>query len=120
MPQFVILRHTFPVGSDRANHYDLMLEDGLALLTWALAKLPDSHSQLADELPPHRLDYLTYEGPVSNNRGEVARVAAGTFEWMLRNESELIAQLESSQLSGQLHLRRQDEKNWLVWLTSEQ
>lgn len=120
MPQFVILRHTLPAGSERADHFDLMLEDGPTLLTWALAEFPSSQLQSAEELPPHRREYLTYEGPVSNNRGEVARVAAGTFEWTLRNENEWIARLESSQLSGRLHLQRANEMNWRVWLTSEQ
>jgi hypothetical protein len=120
MPQFVILRHTLPAGSDRADHFDLMLEEGSTLLTWALAKLPNAQSQLAQELPPHRRDYLTYEGSVSNNRGEVVRVIAGEFEWRVRNEQEWIADVGSPELRGQLHFQRAEQDNWLVWLTSEQ
>lgn len=120
MPQFVILRHTLPAGSERADHFDLMLDEGTQLLTWAIPDLPNAERQIAEELPPHRRDYLTYEGPVSNNRGEVARVVQGTFTWVQRAESEWIANLQSSQIHGELHLVRQAGSRWLVWLTGEQ
>lgn len=120
MPQFVILRHTLPAGSARADHFDLMLEDELQLLTWAMPELPNAVRQMVEELPPHRRDYLTYEGTVSNNRGEVARAAAGTFEWLKRAESEFIVSLESEQLSGRLHLQRKNGNCWLAWLTDQQ
>jgi hypothetical protein len=120
MPQFVILRHTLPAGSERADHFDLMLEHDGQLLTWALVELPSTAQQIAEELPLHRRDYLTYEGPVSNNRGEVARVVEGTFSWLQRGETEWIATLQSVQLHGQLHLQRQEGKRWLVWFTAEQ
>lgn len=116
MPQFVILHHRLPAESARPDHFDLMFEDGDSLLTWAIANVPNEQPQVAEELPPHRREYLTYEGPVSNNRGQVVRVAAGIFEWLQRGEGELIAVLDSSALSGQLHLQRQEATTWHVWL----
>ncbi|WP_254508357.1 DNA polymerase ligase N-terminal domain-containing protein [Anatilimnocola floriformis] len=118
MPQFVILHHRLPAESGRGDHFDLMLEDGPGgLLTWAVAKIPSSREQPAEQLPPHRRDYLTYEGPISNNRGEVQRVAAGTFEWLRRDEAEVRVRLTSMELSGELALRRQAGA-WLVQLTA--
>lgn len=116
MPQFVLLHHRLPPDSDRPDHFDLMLEDGDSLLTWAVADFPHERSQLAEELPRHRMAYLTYEGPVSKNRGQVKRVAAGSFEWLQRADGEWIVELNSPALSGKLHLQRQDEKTWQLWL----
>lgn len=117
MPQFVILCHTLPDDAARASHFDLMLEDEGKLLTWSTAELPMARSQPADELAAHRLEYLRYEGPISNNRGEVQRVAQGEFEWLQRNVDRLIVQLISPQLSGCLTLWREDSQRWLICLT---
>lgn len=112
MPRFVILHHRLPPGSDRSDHYDLMFEDGEALLTWAIADLPSEQPQTAEELPPHRREYLTYEGPVSNNRGQVVRVAAGSFAWLQRQDGQLIAAIQASALTGELHLERLEGTTW--------
>jgi hypothetical protein len=83
--RFVILHHVLPPDSGRADHFDLMLErdaDG-PLLTWELPELPQFHSEYAArQLPPHRREYLDYEGPVSGDRGHVTRKARGTCEWI--------------------------------------
>ena len=51
------------------------------LRTWAIELPPDlATAQLALALPDHRREYLTYEGPVSGNRGSVARWDEGTYE----------------------------------------
>ncbi len=115
MPQFVILHHRLPSAANRADHYDLMFDDGDALLTWAIVNLPSDEPQAADELPPHRREYLTYEGPVSHNRGHVARVVAGDFAWLCRDEATLVAAVESPALLGQLHWQRVDGKRWQLW-----
>ena len=115
MPQFVILHHRLPPESSRADHYDLMLESAETLLTWAVLEIPNGESQTAESLPPHRRDYLTYEGAVSENRGDVKRIAAGEFEWIVRDESELIVELTSPQISGRLMLQ-QRAGQWWVWL----
>ena len=119
MPQFVILRHTLPADSPRPSHFDLMLEHEGQLLTWALTDLPNSTSQSADELPPHRLEYLTYEGPVSNNRGEVHRIVTGKFEWLLHAADEIHLRVSSSQLTGEIRLSRDQAGSWSIYLLSE-
>src|SRR5262245_17631602 len=82
MPRFVVLRHETPPGYRRPAHFDLMLEEGGVLRTWALESLPPVGGEPipAERLPDHRLDYLDYEGPVSGDRGSVSRVDFGTYE----------------------------------------
>jgi len=80
--RFVILRHTFPDGGNGEffDHYDLMLEQEGKLATWQLEDLPDfNKSVAAKKLPDHRALYLDYEGPISDDRGSVKRIMAGTY-----------------------------------------
>jgi hypothetical protein len=87
---FVVLHHIVPeelqLTGGRGTHYDLMLESNGALKTWAIDRWPlvigDAEAQAshkATRLADHRLAYLSYQGPLSHNRGEVCRVAAGTY-----------------------------------------
>jgi hypothetical protein len=51
-----------------------MVEAGDVLRTWALAEEPAIGRRIAAApLADHRLAYLDYEGPVSGDRGTVAR-----------------------------------------------
>lgn len=84
-PHTVVLRHDLPDGS---WHVDWMLDldpngEG-GLVTFRLAQRPDrlagGQRLTAKRLEDHRRTYLTYEGPVSGNRGTVERLAAGTFD----------------------------------------
>ena len=51
MPRFVILHHVTLPGADRASHWDLMLEMGDALRTWALPTPPEAgQSQVVEAL----------------------------------------------------------------------
>ncbi len=69
-----------PDDSRRPDHWDLMLESGDHLETWSLPELPNVGKCLSGrKLEPHRLDYLSYEGPISGNRGKVKRVVSGQF-----------------------------------------
>ena len=72
---FVILRHE---GVPQP-HYDLMFESGAggALATWRSDIWPIDRPTAITRLADHRRAYLDYEGPVSNDRGHVRRVAAG-------------------------------------------
>lgn len=81
--RFAVLLHQLPEGSRESDHFDLLLEHEGTLLTWRLAIEPllENARSLATKLPDHRLVYLTYEGPISGNRGTVTRVAEGELEW---------------------------------------
>jgi len=106
MPRFVILRHTLPAGDRQGTHFDLMLEDDGKLLTWALPELPRAGDDLiATQLPDHRIAYLDYEGPISDDRGEVERVDEGEFVWLERGDEKCQFEMRgrASHLLMELH-----------------
>ena len=73
--RYVILHHT----GIPDPHYDLMFETtpNSALATWRSPTWPITEPTYVTPLPDHRTHYLTYEGPVSQNRGQVTRIASG-------------------------------------------
>ncbi len=86
-PRTVLLVHSLPDGS---AHIDWMVERPLPtpdapspahrLATWRVVHRIDRPLLApfrAIPLPDHRDRYLSYEGPVSGDRGEVRRLAAG-------------------------------------------
>lgn len=74
--QFVILLHDHPF-----EHWDFLIEDGETLASWRLLQPPKSGRCVdATPMPPHRRHYLTWEGPVSSNRGQVRRLHAGYLQ----------------------------------------
>ncbi len=89
MPEFVILFHEMPPVSDRASHWDLMLQDGNKLLTWALDNEPTRGLTVEGrELAEHNTSYLTFEGRLSGDRGHVRRVGKGIFEWKIQYDPD--------------------------------
>ncbi|MGV3486933.1 MAG: hypothetical protein ACO1RT_21135 [Planctomycetaceae bacterium] len=93
MPTYVILHHQPAIGSALPRgtnaHFDWMFDHGQALWTWATDILADSATRgdwlgeattTAIRLPDHRRAYLTFEGPLSGDRGHVRRVESGSFE----------------------------------------
>ena len=86
--QLVMLHHT---GVEQP-HYDVMFETepGSLLTTFRFSELPSLRATEVEKLPDHRRLYLDYEGPVSNNRGQVRRVAWCSC-WVNVNEPERIS-----------------------------
>ena len=120
MPRFVILRHAMPPNAIRGLHWDLMLEDGSVLKTWALGSPPARKTVIpAEALPDHRLAYLDYEGPVSGNRGTVTQWDAGTFEWLSRSEDSLRFQLQGRRVQVMVTLRRDKDTDWSLTCEGE-
>jgi hypothetical protein len=81
----VVLRHDLPDGQ---WHYDWLLQRATdpagPLTTFRIGELPTFpgvECLPAQRLPDHRHAYLDYEGPVSGDRGTVARVLSGTCSW---------------------------------------
>ena len=99
MPRFVILTHDHP-----HLHWDLMLESLGTLRTWRLAEeltaKPPSKAIAAEPLPDHRIAYLTYEGPVSGDRGTVSQWDAGTYESVSQTEAAICVDLHGKRVSG--------------------
>jgi hypothetical protein len=84
---WVLVRHDTPDG---LWHFDWMLDPGpdhpaqhtpdVRLITFRLREHPkDYHDSPVERLPEHRIHYLTYEGPLSGNRGQVRRIDEGTW-----------------------------------------
>jgi hypothetical protein len=118
MPRFALLRHECPPGFDKPSHWDLMLEDGGALLTWSLAELPTAGGAgvTASKLGDHRLEYLDYEGPVSGNRGDVRRIDAGEFSWIDREATRLVVEVQGRTLRGLLRVEVTADRRWRITL----
>jgi len=117
MPRFVVLWHETPAGYPRGSHFDLMLEQGEALRTWALENFPaPGESVIAERLPDHRLAYLQYEGEVQGERGTVRRVDAGEYEYLQESTTLLVARIHGNKMQGTLTLNAEDESThrWRV------
>jgi DNA polymerase ligase (LigD)-like protein len=115
MGRYVILRHDLPPGDTPGVHWDLMLEADGGLRTWALAELPATDRPIAaEQLPDHRIMYLDYEGPISDDRGSVTRWDRGQFETVRETPLELAVSLAGDRLRGQAMLTRRsdDSRTW--------
>jgi hypothetical protein len=114
MPRFVVLEHDHPV-----RHWDLMLETGEVLRTWKLTAPPEPGKEIAAiYLSEHRRMYLDYEGPVSGNRGHVARWDAGTCTWLEKGNERVAFELAGGRVRGIAHLIKQRENEWIFELRS--
>ena len=102
MPRFVVLTHNHP-----ELHWDLMLEKEAVLRAWKLFCPPNVPVPIvAQALADHRLIYLDYEGPVSNNRGEVHRWDAGEYSLVSESEDSIEIRLTGKILRGTATLVR--------------
>ena len=95
------------------RHYDLMLQHGRALATWQLPASPEGlrvgQSLAARHLPDHRLEYLTYRGPVSRGRGEVQPLDQGALNYLVSEKDRLEVELNGRIFSGRYELRRRTD-----------
>src|SRR5258706_5113599 len=82
--RFAILHHT----GVPTPHFDLMFETapGSPLATWRSPVWPILQPTPIERLDDHRRDYLDYQGPVSNDRGHVRRVAGGEVQFAVRTD----------------------------------
>ena len=91
---FVILRHSFE-GAPKRDHFDLLIEtepgtdpDARTLIAFRSTDLDaQGLPTSAERLEAHRRRYLTYEGPVTGNRGSVTRVRTGTARLTEREDA---------------------------------
>ena len=117
MPKFVVLTHDHPF-----LHWDFMLEEGPALKTWRLHQPPDSLGKIAAEpLADHRLDYLDYEGPLSDDRGVVARWDRGDYETIDSTSTRTAVRLQGEKLTGSFVIEIDDSAadRWVFYSSSD-
>ena len=101
--QFVISEHTTPNGV----HWDLMLEMDNTLWTWRLNVPPAEIKNkpiLAERIHNHPLRFLTYEGPVQNNTGQVTIAEKGTYQIIEQTENTLRLEMNGNILKGNFTL----------------
>lgn len=95
--RFVVLEHRW-----NGVHWDFMLEHGESLRTWALDEpIVAGAESPARALPDHRLAYLDYEGPISGDRGSVARVDRGVYVPLEWTDERVRVRLIGRQLVGE-------------------
>ena len=110
MPRYVVLEHRDAPRSAGRPHWDLMLEFGPQLRTWALDEPPQATKTIAAEaLPAHRLDYLDYEGPISGGRGSVSRYCTGKYQLLDDQPDCVRLRLIGTRLQGLATLCRYGE-----------
>jgi len=115
--QFVLLRHE--TGDE--VHWDLGLDVGEVLATWQIPSDPRALSGSAVALEArriadHRRMYLDYEGPISRNRGRVARVDRGRWTPLERSPQHWRFRLEGRLLQGTfiLESRQGSAEQWMI------
>lgn len=97
--RFCILLHDHPYW-----HWDFLLEHQDHALCWRLLRQPCSDEPIAAEQQPlHRLLYLDYAGPVSNDRGAVKRIDHGTYQ-IMATEPVFVIQMDGLNWAHQASL----------------
>ena len=111
--RYVILHHEVPKSFGRPSHFDLMLELGDSLKTWSFAELPEPGRTVpALALPPHRLEYLDYQGPVSGDRGNVEKWDSGRYVVTNATNHTFTLEVSGERIKGRLELTRIDGDDW--------
>jgi len=108
--RFAVLHHDWPVP-----HLDLLLERNGVLRAWRLPADWDGREPIdAVAIADHRLAYLTYEGPVTGDRGAVIARDRGMLEWIEENDGELAVRLAGNWLAGDYRLSPIEGTSWRI------
>ena len=128
MGQTVVLHHV----SRTDSHYDWLIDlpalaspadgdaDDAADLPrlWAARVRVPSHAWesagafAVQVIEPHRRIYLTYQGPLSAERGRVRQIDRGMVTPLLLSRSRLILDIAMERFRGCLELHRLDGNRW--------
>jgi len=115
---FVIQEH-----HARRLHYDLRLENGGVLKSWAVPKgMPESTRQrrLAVETEDHPIEYANFEGSIPEGQygaGTVKIWDKGHYETKVWDENKIEFALNGQRLKGHyilVRLKRAGDKDWLL------
>jgi DNA polymerase Ligase (LigD) len=103
MPRFALLEHS---RDGQPVHWDLLLDAGAALRTWAIDEpIVPGRTLPARALGDHRKLYLEYEGEISGDRGRVRRIDQGRYEPLVWTPEQVRVALWGAQLVGVVELR---------------
>ena len=106
MPRFVVQLH-----QARALHYDVRLELGGVLRSWAVPKGPSldpGEKRLAVAVPDHDPAHADYEGPT------VIIWDEGEFELVREREGHLVVTLHGHKLHGGFAITHTGDKGWIL------
>ncbi len=115
MPRFVVHRH-----SATRLHFDLRLEYGGVLKSWAVPKgLPEKSGikRLAVETEDHALSYIGFEGVIPEGQygaGTVEVWDSGRYEAESWAKDKIVVEFKGGKLTGRYALVRFGDKNWLM------
>lgn len=104
----------------RRPHYDLRLERGGVLKSWAVPKgMPGQPGvkRLAIEVEDHPLEYFGFEGAIPEGRygaGKVEVWDLGAYVVEAWEKDRIVVELIGKKISGRYALVRFMEKNWLL------
>ena len=113
----------------RRLHYDLRLESGGVLKSWAVPKgIPESteDKRLAVETEDHPVEYAKFEGSIPEGQygaGTVKIWDKGSFETKVWDENKVEFTLNGERLKGRyvlVRLKKAGEKSWLLLKGREQ
>jgi len=105
----------------RRLHYDLRLERGGVLVSYAVPKgLPEvpNERRLAVHVEDHPLEYGSFEGAIPEGEygaGEVRIYDRGTYETLEWTDKKLTLRFHGERVQGEYHLVQTGGKNWLVF-----
>lgn len=106
---------------DASNlHYDLRIEDGGVLKSWAIPKgLPTKKGikRLAIETEPHPIKYLTFEGKIPKDEyggGEMWVFDSGEYEYIKKGPKKIKIKLSKGKIKGTFTLINTRDSQWLV------
>lgn len=114
---YVIQRH-----EARRLHYDLRLQFGNILKSWAVPKEPsrkENEKRLAVQVEDHDLEYGNFEGTIEEGygAGKVTIWDKGSYELESLKPDKIVIKIKGKKLKGRyclLHFKPK-EKNWLFF-----
>ena len=121
-------RNRFVVQKHQASHlhYDLRLEMGGVLKSWAVPKEPPAIPnlrRLAIEVEDHPVDYITFEGRIPEGEygaGTVEIWDKGVYNLKKREDRVLDLDFDGKILKGNYKLVKLQEKQWLFFKSKSQ
>ncbi len=123
MPEFVIQQHQQQLQQQpQLIHWDLMLRTGSVLATWQIPEPPQNWPKktiTCTRIFDHHLKYLTYQGPLSDNRGHVKIAAAGQYHPLQITENLWQLTLTGDNINGKLTLQLLKLDQWKMTFNGE-
>ncbi|MDW7760954.1 MAG: DNA polymerase ligase N-terminal domain-containing protein [Acidobacteriota bacterium] len=121
-------RRVYAIQEHHASrlHYDLRLEDGGVLKSWAVPKTPpekDGVRRLAVQTEDHPLGYETFEGVIPEGEYGAGRVKiwdSGTYELLENDPGKKVLRIDGRRLRGRFALiklkpKNGDDDSWLFF-----